>query len=358
MTWDFILREADVGRSGAVGRWLVVVAVLLVMGCSGPALPGLTALQSSDVITPEIAQSVVHEYWKSNEQALMHHDSKLFARIETGFPLETDQAAIKADRAVGNPALAAPRPLRRVTAYVPRQQGFPQEFLALIETVQIDATGHPNDAQWNFYEHFARPSAGDAWKADFYAQVNPSRPFKFALDSGGYATSLPGGASRFVLRPDGLAAALATYQRTGVLSGTPNGPFAPGPMTSFSVDLQRAHHDDMTRLGYQEATDFHALPYVYAYRASDGSSIVLFALRPSDTVTPPDPSNCIIQPASLRQWGALVPAGRYASVTIDNLLQYIATNPVAKPGAQVEVIGVGDDQVAARTVPALVSGCR
>ena len=136
--------------------------------------------------------SVVHEFWKSNEQALMHHDSKLFARIETGFPLETDQAAIKADRALGNPALAAPRPLRRVTAYVPRQQGFPQEFLALIETVQIDGIGHPNDAQWNFYEHFARPSAGASWKADFYAQVNPSRPFKFALDSGGYATSLPG----------------------------------------------------------------------------------------------------------------------------------------------------------------------
>jgi hypothetical protein len=300
----------------------------------------------------------VHKYWTSNEQALMHRDSTLFARIETGFLLETDRAAIKADRALGNPALASPRPLRRVTAYVPRQQGFPQEFLALIETVQIDGTGHPNGAQSSFYEHFARPSAGDAWKADFYAQVNPSKPFKFALDSAGYATSLPGGASRFVLRPDGLADAMATYQRTGVQSGTPDGPFAPGPMTSFSVNLQREHHDNMTRLGYEEATDFQVLPYVHAYRAVDGSSVVLFALRPSDTVTLPDPSNCIIQPPSLRQWGALVPAGIYASVTIDNVLQYIATNPLAGPGAKVEVIGVGDDQVAAHTVPATLPGCR
>jgi hypothetical protein len=129
-------------------------------------------------------------------------------------------------------------------------------------------------------------------------------------------------------------------------------------MTSYSVNLQRAHHDLMTMLGYNEATEFHALPYLHAYRAVDGSAIVLFALRPSDTVTLPDPSICIIQPASLRQWGALVPAGNYASVTIDNLLEYMATNPVARPGAQVEVLGIGDDQVAARTVPSPLSGCR
>ncbi len=356
MTWDFIRQEAKVGRSRAVGLCLTVAAALLVVACSGPALPALPGLRSSEAITPTTAQSVVRDYWKTNELASMHRDPRLFARTETGLLLETDQASIKVDQALRNPRLASPRPLRRVTPYVPRQSGFPQEFVALIDTVQIDETGHPNDAPSKFYLHFTRPSVGEDWKADFYAQVK-ARTFNFALDSAGYATSLPAGASRFVLRPDGLAPALATYQQTGVLSGTPTGPFAPGPMTSYSVNLQRAHHDQMTMLGYNEATDFQALPYLHAYRAVDGSAIVLFALRPSDTVTLPDPSICIIQPASLRQWGALVPAGNYASVTIDNLLEYMATNPVARPGAQVEVIGIGDDQVAARTVPSPLSGC-
>ena len=52
-----------------------------------------------------------------------------------------------------------------------------------------------------------------------------------------------------------------------------------------------------------------------------------------------------------------VPAGTYTSVTIDNLLQYIAANPMASPGARVDVVGIGDDQVAARTVPDPLSRC-
>lgn len=346
------------GRLRSVRLWLAVPAALLLVACSGPALPDLQALRSGEAVTPDRAASAVQEYWKMNEQAAIRRDVKLFARIETGLLLETDTALIKTERALGEQGQVVPRPLRKATVYVPHQRGFPAEFVALIETVQIDATGHPNDAPWTFYEHFTRPSSGDAWKADFYSQVNPGRPFKFALDAAGYATSLPAAASAFVLRPDGLSTALATYQRTGVVSGSPYGPFAPGPMTSYSVDLQRAHHDDLANRGFEESTEFHVLPYVHAYRAVDGSAIVLFALRPSDTVTPPDPSTCMLQPASLRRWGALVPAGAYASITIDNLLQYMATNPLDRPGAQVDVIGIGDEQVAAHTVPSRLAHCQ
>jgi hypothetical protein len=351
-------REANVTRSRAVCLWLAVSAALLLLACSGPALPDLAALQTGEVITPTKAKSVVDDYWKTNEQAAIRRDAELFARIETGLLLETDVALIKTERALGQQGQAVPRPLRRVTIYVPHQRGYPAEFVALIETVQIDVTGQPNDAPWTFYEHFTRPSQDDAWKADFYSQVNPGRPFKFQLDAAGYATSLPAAASNFVLRPDALSAALATYQRTGVTSGSPYGPFAPGPMTSYSVDLQRAHHDELAIRGFQESTEFNVLPYVHAYRAVDGSAIVLFALRPSDTVTLPDPSTCMVQPASLRRWGALVPAGSYASITIDNLLQYMATNPLDSPGAQVDVIGIGDEQVAAHTVHSTLRHCQ
>jgi hypothetical protein len=288
----------------------------------------------------------------------MRRDAKLFAQIETGFLRESDEASIKVDLALGNPALAAVRPLRHSTVYVPHRRGYPAEFTVLIETVQVDATRTPIDAPLSLYEHFVQTSSRESWKADFYAQVNTSRRFNFALDSAGYASALPVGDSRFVLRPDRLATAFAAYQRTGVQSGAASGPFAEGPMTSDSIDLQRAHHDNLTLLGYEEATDFRVLPFVYAYRAADGGAIVLFALRPSNTVTNPDPSSCIVQPASLRQWGGLVPAGRYASVTIENLLQYVAANPVARPGAKVDVVGIGDDQVTARMVPSMLPQCQ
>jgi hypothetical protein len=344
-----------VRRTGVFGRWLVVPAAMLVIACSGPLLPGGA---TSEVITPAKAQEVVRDYWKLSEQASMHQDAKLFARIETGFLKESDEASIKVDLAVGNPGLAAARPLRHVTVYVPHQRGYPAEFAVLIETVQVDAMRTPIDAPLSLYEHFVQPSSRDAWKADFYAQINSSRRFNFALDAAGYAYALPVGDSRFVLRPDRLATAFAAYQRTGVQSGAASGPFAEGPMTSDSVNLQRAHHDNLTLLGYDEATDFQVLPFVHAYRAGNGGAVVLFALRPSNTVTNPDSSSCIVQPASLRQWGGLVPAGKYASVTIENLLQYIAANPVAGPGAKVDVVGIGDDQVAARTVPSTQPHCQ
>ncbi|MBJ7597068.1 hypothetical protein [Candidatus Nephthysia bennettiae] len=53
-----------------------------------------------------------------------------------------------------------------------------------------------------------------------------------------------------------------------------------------------------------------------------------------------------------------MPAGRYASVTIENLLQYVAANPVTGPSAKVDVLGIGDDQVGARMVPSTLPQCR
>jgi hypothetical protein len=310
---------------------------------------------SADVITPAKARAVVRDNWKANEQAAMRQDLRLFAQIETGFLIEIDEAAIKADQALGRPALAAPRPLRDVTVYVPHQHRYPAEFLTLIQTVQVDEASRPTNDPLSFFEHFIQPAARDPWKADFYTETDPGRTLKFALDRDGYATALPADASQLVLTPNGLAAGLAAYLETGVRSGTATGPFAPGPMTTKSVELQRAHDSRMTSQGYKEATDFHVLSYLHAYRSADGSAIVLFALRPSNTVTT-DPSTCVVQPDN-RQWGGLVPLGRYSSVTFDDLLQLIAIDPPARSAGKVDVVGVHDDQVAARTVPSPLTYC-
>jgi hypothetical protein len=310
------------------------------------------------VTTPAKAVAVARDYWKTNEQATMRRDAELFARIHTGLILEADRAWVIAQQNLNRPALAAPRPLRQVTAYVPRQRGFPAEFIALIETVQVDDSGHPSNAQNSFYDHFVRPAADAGWKVDFTtADVNPGRPLKFALDRDGYATALPVDASEFVLPPNRVGAALATYLDTGVKSGTGTGPFASGPMTTESVKLQREHDSYMTGQGYIEATEFKVLPYLHAYRSADGGAIVLFALRPYNRVTTP-PDHCIIQPAqpAKRQWGGLVPPGTFSAVFIENLLQLAATDPPAGARGPVDVVDVDESQVAGYTSPSL-PGC-
>jgi hypothetical protein len=301
---------------------------------------------------------VARDYWKTNEQASMHRDAELFARIDTGLTLEEDRAWVIAEQNLSRPVLAAPRPLRQVTAYVPRQRGFPAEFIALIETVQVDESGHPNNAPDSSYDHFVQPAAHAPWKVDFTtAGVNPSRRLKFALDRDGYATALPVDASGFVLPPNQVGAALATYLDTGVKSGTGTGPFAPGPMTTGSVQVQREHDSYMTGQGYIEATELKVLPYLHAYRSTDGGAIVLFALRAYDRATTP-PDHCIIQPSqpAQRQWGGLVPPGTFSAVFIENLLQLAATDPPAGAGGSVDVVDVDDSQVAGYTSPSL-PGC-
>jgi hypothetical protein len=64
-----------------------------------------------------------------------------------------------------------------------------------------------------------------------------------------------------------------------------------------------------------------------------------------------DPGHCLIQPADLNQWGGLVPAGVYSRIGIHDLLQMLASDPTAQPGAQADVLSTADDQVSAATEP-------
>jgi hypothetical protein len=185
--------------------------------------------------------------------------------------------------------------------------------------------------------------------------VDPKKPVKFALDRDGYMSVVPAAASQLVLPPDRVGPALASYLDSGVLLGTPDGPFAPGPLTTDSVEFQREHYTYMSNQGYIEATDFNVLPYLHAYRAADGAAIVLFDLRPSNRVTTA-PTECIIQPAN-HQWGGLVPLGTYASVTIDDLVQLLAIDPPARSGRKVDVVGSADDEIAVKLVPSPLRDC-
>ena len=113
----------------------------------------------------------------------------------------------------------------------------------------------------------------------------------------------------------------------------------------------------MARQRYSARLDFTPRSFAQAYRAN-GAAIMIFAVEATNLVTVTDPATCIVQPPErLQRWGGFVPSGTYASVAIDDLIEYVAQDPEAKPNATIELLSSADDQVAARTVPSPVVGC-
>ena len=333
--------------SAACGS-LLALAGLTAFACSFPVPAAGSA--SQDVISPAAAAQVVRDYWAVNERGAVSQDVSVFAQVQTGALLDADRGVTQANRALGFPGLTSARPLRRVTTFVPHQTGYPAQFLALLETVGADVGGRLTSQPVAFYDHFIRPSVKDRWKADFYVTVDLSRGIKLAVDRDGYATAVAQSSTKYVVRPDQLATALIDYWQSGLTTGSPIGPFAPGNLTTNSVRSLRDHASTMSSLGYRTETRFLARPFVQAYQAADGDAVVIFVFEASEVVTPAGPGGCILQPAErLQRWGGLVPAGGYTSVATDTLVEVIAKDPVAAPHAQVDVLSGVQNDIAART---------
>ncbi len=353
---------AEVGAStNPVGIPQACVALLACLVTLGPACSIRGSVAAPPTVTPGQATQVVRDFWRSHEQAAMGREVVRFGQVETGMPLEAETAAATAARALGTPAPAAPRPLRQVAAYVPHQNRYPLGFLARVETVAVDDSGRPTGQPSAVYYHFGRAAVGAAWLADFSSPADPLRPIRFALDRAGYASILPIDATGYVLRPQAVASALSDYLTSGLASGTPSGPFAPGDHTSGVVNSLRDSYDDLDRQGFDPSGDLTARDFTRAYRAANGAAIVLFAVQPTSRVAlllDDRSRTCIVQPADrLQRWGGLVPAGRYAEIDFDDLLQLIGLDPPGRSGRRVDVVAGADDCVAAHTVATTLTAC-
>ncbi len=273
-------------------------------------------------------------------------------------PLEVDTAAVAVARALGTPAPAAPRPLRQVAVYVPHQYLYPLEFLARIETVAVDNSGRPTSQPSAVYYHFGRATRWAGWLADFFSPADPQRPIPFALDGAGYTSILPYASilpySGYVVQPHAVASALSDYLTSGLESGTPNGPFVSGNHTSGIVKSLRDSYDDLDNQGYDPSGDVATRDFTRAYRAADGTVVVLFAVEATSRIALKRPNDtsvtCIVQSADqLQQWGGLVSSGRYSEIDFVDLLQLIALDPRGGSNGRVDVIAGTDDRVAAST---------
>jgi hypothetical protein len=335
-----------------MGRWMaaaIALVTLAVTACAG--LPGQGA--SVDVITPTRADKVVRDYWSVNEQAFATYNADLLGKIQSTPLLEAQIASIKAAKAAGDPMLKSARPLKKVATFVPHQPTYPAQFVALMETVKVDSAGNPTQDAMDFYYRFAQPSENAPWKANFYVLANLDSPAKIAVARDGFATLLSPGDSTYVVDPKLLPATLARYLNSGVASGSPQGPFAPGHLTTDAVTSLRKYRDTMNKLGYTVELGYQPGQFFDAYRGSDGRAVVLFNLQSTDKIAVPDGLHCIVQPKdNLHRWGGLVAPGSYSQLVEGRLLQFVATDPAKKAGTAIDVPAYVETQVSAETSPA------
>jgi hypothetical protein len=108
-----------VRRSTGCGVAIAVSILATVGGCTPQVRAGGGARASADVVTPAGAIRIVRAYWPINERGIASRDIAVFAQVESDMLLEVDRGVMQANKALGEPVPAAPRPLRKVTAYVP-----------------------------------------------------------------------------------------------------------------------------------------------------------------------------------------------------------------------------------------------
>lgn len=221
-------------------------------------------------ITPAHAASVLRHFTDVNNQASKAYDAKLVGQIEAGPLGATDSAGVTArhvNNPGGNPSFT-PLVLSDAKFWIPRQVGWPKFFVA--DTASNRGTG----TRWLLV--FRRGAAGQAWRADFLAVVDPSRVPALAHDADGYVLPVPAKGGGLLLPPAKLGAAYAGYLQHGDNADD----FAKGSATSQLRTDRREHArtaNSVTQYADQAADTGDFAPV--ALRTKNGGALVFFSTR-------------------------------------------------------------------------------
>ncbi|HET7489897.1 MAG TPA: hypothetical protein VFJ85_18370 [Acidimicrobiales bacterium] len=307
----------------------------------GPARSALPAALTAPpppggpVVTPAAAEAVARAMWALRGDALNRLDPAELRGFETGTALEVD--AGRCPCPAGNPF----GPARAVAVTVPRQDGFPAQFLAQVATT--DAT-----RPYLAFLVLRRETAADPWRLAFAggfhtdkAAVTPPAP-----DPDGYALAPDAPPA---VDPDGVHAALADLWRVARRTGTvpPTGPFEPGRWTDEYAKVLAARRQGAAGPGGLVSwIAFQAGAGAFTFPEAGGWRIVCSAIRTQTTYTGPEAGKGPVQDPALATWGPDVPEGVHRAVTVTALRTPCIEVPPAGSGAQARVLGADEHVVA------------
>lgn len=310
-------------------RWTWVPAVAMVAACT---LPGGATRPAADVITPAQAGQVVASYWTQNEKANMASDPALLEPIEAGPALTMDQA-LAVRNAKLNRHLAEPRPLRKVTVYVPHQTRYPAEFAARIDTVNANPNGKVTTEPFTFFNLFEKSSTGQAWKSTFFVSQATGDPISIAIGADGYVAQVPVSGSAHAVAPGRMGQVVADYLNAAIAGlGVDDSELDGAPGIDAVARSQRLLIEGARRSGFTLTTKAGPGPGgSHAYRSAQGRAVVFFAVSNLQIATSARDGACIVQDAR-HQLPPEVPPGNYGRVENKILSMLIASDPPATKG--------------------------
>lgn len=218
--------------------------------------------------------------------------------------------------------------LRVTRIYVPRQRGYPADFLAV-------GRFHRNNGAYALFL-FHRASASSRWlgQAIFYRNYEDQVP----PIGGGVGTYLPGTGSTLAMPPSRLPGRYASYLMRAVRSGRPGAAFAGGAYTTGTAGRLRswasAEKQDQVTLNEH----FAAAAPVATVPLPGGGALVVFPLTWVEMAVAASTS-CVV----FDRPGGLLPSGAYAGVDLIDAGDVAAIDP---PGGQVSVVDRNQDLVA------------
>ena len=304
---------------------LVVSLVATMTACSSSTPSTPTPPSGRDLITPAQALELVRQVDAKAVQANGSLNTSLQDTFETGPAGQADDAgyvAYRANRVTGLP----PFTTSATKVYVPHQNAYPLQFLS--SEVADGKTSTGSTFKSTSVSLFVKRTSEDAWQIYYEAYSNtPTDDLKvvsppaFALDSDGFARTLPLSRSGFAVAPDHVAATVAGYMNDGT------GPIAPGDFTStFRDALVSGRTTETQQCSCHVSTHMDAAMYpAYAYQLQDGSALVFYAMLLTTGLTGgqfhSDGSGL----------GVLGPAksGDYNSLSITTLEQQVAVVPAS-----------------------------
>jgi hypothetical protein len=308
------------------------------------ALPSaLTAVNAGGpVVTPDQAGGIVRAWWPVHEQALAGNNMVATDQLESGgFQQFTDGQTL--DLVGRQLQWRTVRQLIDLRLFVPRQNSYPADFLAIVETTPY-ATDQSQPPGTNVVEFvvFQRTGASDSWKAalesDAYLDKWPPSVFPTVAGGSTYETAPQG---PFAVAPLDLPAALASYWTAAYQSGTPptGSPFASASFVNLSG--QAIHQD---RLAWEKRTGLvsdvtysvDAADPVFQFSVNGSYDAVCFTVRMLSTTKRPG-GGTLHQDPKRQNYGGRLPPGQYRALISDGEHQACVYVPPAGDGSPLVV---------------------
>ncbi len=317
--------------AGAVALTLLVALLISACGSSSraPSSGGGSSAVSGRLTTAAGIKAAANA-WVGHLVSYVAEDPTTLGKVETGFALQADKGLLAFNQSRGAPENQY-QPTGNVDwVAIPPQTPTLSE-VARIETnfKPISGSSQPAGSEDSLVL-LARRSTQSRWLISNWADFNNPSPTILNQVRTLRGPMSAADAARLPIPAQGLPNAYLSY-----LGGGDNSKFVPGQYTDQSRNNFEAAQAGWTAVGVSFAYGYLQGSVQGVYSLGGGDALVFFGLVYSNEFQA-SPDTCLQQISSREQFPSVVPAGRYQSITLQNMASEVAIEDLH--GGNVSVI--------------------